>query len=237
MPTAELDIARTSLTSGAGWVACWSPEPSGQLSLGVPAEDGAPLPDHWHGEGMEVVFDGELYDRAQLAERFGDSDSPWLSDSELILHAYRRCGESVFREVKGLFALILWDRDRETLLCARDRVGLYPLFHAKCRSERLFAVGIPELLSDSRVSPNVSRVALAEQLCQRWGAADETPYTAIKRVPSGTFLRIRRENECAVRYWEPVTADGVDWVREDQIGEFDDLLEQAVDRAQGTGQA
>jgi asparagine synthase (glutamine-hydrolysing) len=237
MPTTELELARTSLTSGAGWVACWRPEPSGELSLRVTAEDGAPLPDQSHADGIEIVFDGELYNRAQLAERFANSDGAWLSDSELILQTYRRCGESALQEIKGYFALIIWDRDRETLLCARDRVGIYPLFHAKCGSERLLALGIPELLRDSRVSRNLSRVVLADQLCQRWGAAEETPYTAIKRVPAGTFLRIRRESESTTRYWEPVTADGVDWVGEDRLGEFDDLFEQAVDRCQGTGQA
>jgi asparagine synthase (glutamine-hydrolysing) len=237
MQTTELDLARTSLTSGAGWVVHWRPEPSGQLSLRLTAEDGASLPDQSHGDGIEVVFDGELHNRAQLAERFANSDGPWLSDSELILQTYRHCGESALQEIKGYFALILWDRDRETLLCARDRVGIYPLFRAKCGSERLFAVGIPELLRDPRVSRKVSRVALAEQLCQRWGAADETPYTAVKRVPAGTFLRICRESESTTRYWEPVTAEGIDWVGEDQLGEFDDLFEQAVDRGQGTGQA
>jgi asparagine synthase (glutamine-hydrolysing) len=237
MPTAELDLARTSLTSAAGWVACWRPEPPGQLSLRVTAEDEASLPDQSHAGGIEVVFDGELYNRAELAERLADGNSPWLSDSELILHTYRRCGESALQEIKGLFALIIWDRDRETLLCARDRIGFYPLYHARCGSERLFALGIPELLRDSRVSRKVSRVALAEMLCHQWGGADETPYTAVRRVPAGAVLRIRRESESTTRYWEAVIVDRVDWVRQDELGEFDDVFEQAVDRAQGTGRA
>jgi len=78
-------------------------------------------------------------------------------------------------------------------------------------------------------------VALADYLCYRWGAAEETFYTQSNVFRQEHSLRIRRESESTTRYWEPVTADQVDWVREDQLGEFDDLFEQASNRSQGTG--
>src|SRR5436309_14758295 len=84
-----------------------------------------------------VIFVGVLYNREELQNRFAGAFVPASSDASLVLQVYLRCGEEVLRRVKGIFALIIWDKRHDILLCARDPLGVYPLFYADTERELL----------------------------------------------------------------------------------------------------
>jgi len=94
----------------------------------IRALDPGPPPQIASVRNGRCVFDGTLDDRQELARASGITITAETSDAEAILSAYLRLGESVLEKVKGVFALAVWDG--ETLLCARDRLGIYPLFMA-----------------------------------------------------------------------------------------------------------
>jgi asparagine synthase (glutamine-hydrolysing) len=80
--------------------------------------------------GIQVVFNGEIYNyralRAeleQLGHHFGTR-----SDTETIVHGYEAWGDGVLARLRGMFAIALWDRPRQRLLLARDRLGIKPLY-------------------------------------------------------------------------------------------------------------
>src|SRR4029077_14990061 len=74
-------------------------------------------------ERCRIIFDGILYNRAELVALFADQVVPEPSDADLVGHAYRCWGEGAFRKLKGIFALVIEDGDRDLLLCARDPLG------------------------------------------------------------------------------------------------------------------
>jgi asparagine synthase (glutamine-hydrolysing) len=86
-----------------------------------------------------VIFDGLLYNCEELSDRFAGSPEPIANEAALILRAYLCWGEEVLHKIKGIFALIIWDRKRDVLLCARDPLGLYPLFYAEAGHELLLS--------------------------------------------------------------------------------------------------
>jgi asparagine synthase (glutamine-hydrolysing) len=180
-----------------------------------------------------AFFDGLLYNRAELVERLGLRDA---TDSELALHAYLRSGDDALRELSGIYALVVGDRGRERAICARDRVGSYPLFYVDAGGELLLSTSIDVLLRDPRVSSEVNRGALADHLAHRWPDPGETYYAAIRRVPPGHALLAEPGLTRVSRYWSPIGDDGeVDWVAEDELERFDELLEAAVARFVGLG--
>ncbi|MGH7058523.1 MAG: asparagine synthetase B family protein, partial [Acetobacteraceae bacterium] len=85
-----------------------------------------------HASGrLWITFNGEIYNfrqiRAELAAA-GDSFRT-ESDTEVILAAYRRWGSAALSRFHGMFALALWDTDRERLVLVRDRFGVTPLYY------------------------------------------------------------------------------------------------------------
>jgi asparagine synthase (glutamine-hydrolysing) len=191
----------------------------------------------------KVFFDGWLYNRAELRDRFAASSAPGASDADLILRAYLRWDEDVLNHVKGVFALLIWDKRRNALLCARDPLGIYPLFYADAGRELLFSTSIEALVRHPRVSDTVNRAALADHLCARWPKQEETFFEAVYRVPLGHALRVRGTGRDQYRYWDttlpeiPINDPRTPWITEDELEQFDELLDQTVNRHLQLGRA
>src|SRR6185503_3717310 len=77
-----------------------------------------------------VVLNGEIYNHA--AQRPGLEARGHVyrtrSDTETIVHLYEEYGERCVERMDGMFAFAIWDRNRQTLLLARDRLGIKPLY-------------------------------------------------------------------------------------------------------------
>jgi len=181
---------------------------------------------------VHAIFAGTLYSRSEWVQSLGVSDG--LSDAELLAHAYMRWGQGLLDRVRGIFALAVWDRDAETLLAARDPLGLYPLFYSDGPDRIVFSNSIDALTQQPDVSSAVNLPLLVDHLRHRWPHTYETFFKSVRRVPAGHALESRRRRLRVWRYWDPLPQDmKIDWVREEELGHFDELLEQAVERCRG----
>jgi len=79
-----------------------------------------------------VAFNGEIYNFEELNRRYLSSGHCFKtrSDTETIVHLYEELGEACFAEMRGMFAIALWDARHKKLVLARDRVGKKPLFYS-----------------------------------------------------------------------------------------------------------
>src|SRR5262245_53502192 len=102
-----------------------------------------------------VAFDGVLYNRRELQELCGRRPDP-PGDAELVGEAYRRWGEDAIGHLKGVFALIIADRTRNLLLCARDPLGIRPLFYADVGHLILFSPSIETLIAHPGASAELN---------------------------------------------------------------------------------
>ncbi|MDQ3746943.1 MAG: asparagine synthetase B, partial [Acidobacteriota bacterium] len=82
------------------------------------------------GRGVWLVFNGEIYNHAELRRGLEARGHAYHSrtDSETIIHLYEERGLDFVEEIEGDFAVALWDSERERLVLARDRVGVKPLY-------------------------------------------------------------------------------------------------------------
>jgi asparagine synthetase B (glutamine-hydrolysing) len=187
--------------------------------------------------GCELVFDGVLHDDGQ-ANAFGGIVAD-VAAAELILEGYLRLGADVLATLQGTFVLILRDGRDETVLCARDRLGQYPLFYARSGSSLALSTSVDALLRLPGVSGEVNRAMLADRLAERWPCpGDETYFTAVKRLPPGHRLRVSSGALRVERWWNPFPeAREIEWIGEREFERLDELLTRAVVRCLRPGQA
>ena len=126
-----------------------------RLAIIDPAGGAQPMTLDWAGECYRLVYNGELYNTAELRgalEGLGHSFSGH-SDTEVLLHGYAQWGEEVLEKLNGIFAFAVWEEKRRRLFLARDRMGVKPLFYTQVRGGLVFASEIKTLLSCPFVRP------------------------------------------------------------------------------------
>ncbi|MBS0610658.1 MAG: amidotransferase 1, exosortase A system-associated [Proteobacteria bacterium] len=79
-----------------------------------------------------IVFNGEIYNYRELMQELKALGHPFRtrSDTEVIVQAWAAWGEACVHRLRGMFAFALWDRKRQTLFLARDRMGVKPMHYA-----------------------------------------------------------------------------------------------------------
>ena len=76
-----------------------------------------------------ISYNGEIYNFKELRKEIGESKFCTNSDAEVILKAYERWGEDCISKFRGMFAFALWDENKSSLFCARDRFGIKPFYY------------------------------------------------------------------------------------------------------------
>lgn len=79
-------------------------------------------------DGTTIAFNGEIYNYIELQRELGIDNFKTASDTEVILHAYKRWGQDCVNHFRGMFAFVIWDAQKKETFFARDRFGIKPLY-------------------------------------------------------------------------------------------------------------
>jgi asparagine synthase (glutamine-hydrolysing) len=167
---------------------------------------------------IAAVLNGEIYNFRELRpalEAKGHQFST-QTDTEVIVHLYEEDDVDAVQRLRGMFALALWDSERQRLLLARDRVGKKPLFYAHLADRLLFASEIKAILQDPAVSTGIDLQAIDAYLAFQFIPHPLTIYQAIRKLPPAHRLIWQRGEVTIEPYWRldfsrkiPITAGEV----------------------------
>lgn len=215
-----------------GWI-CVVERSRGVAGLELRPEDGRPSPLIARTGSVTVVFDGHLTNRHGLLDSRDDAS---VNDAELILDAYRRLGDGFLSRVSGAFAVVVWDADKDRLLCVRDPIGIHPLVYSADGGTLLMASSVEVLLRQSSVTPQVDAVATALSVLGVPLRLGQTLFGAVQRVPPGHVLEVTSAGSRVHRYWDPGEPGGEKGLTPHEAAtQFDALLRQAADRCLEAG--
>src|SRR2546428_3102543 len=178
-----------------------------------------------------VVYNGEIYNYVELRadlERRGHRFRT-QSDTEVLVHGYEEwgAGASLLERLNGQFAFAIYDRRTETVLLARDRFGVRPLFYSEQHGDLLFASEIKALFASGEV-PAVPDLQGLDEVFTFWAARPpRTVFQGVRSLEPGCYAvwrdgRLRVQRYYALQYAEPGAESPED------VGRLDDLLHSVV---------
>lgn len=153
---------------------------------------------------LVLVYNGEVYNCLEIQKelRLLGSSFQTQSDTEVILEAYARWGADCVRKMNGMFAFVLWDRAKQTLFVARDRLGVKPLFMARQGGRLLLASDIQSLWEILPPSGRLSEKVLKNFFSQGFISEPGTSTEGIEKFPPAHTLEIEEGRERFKKYWD-----------------------------------
>ena len=159
---------------------------------------GQPMTD---GAGNWLTYNGEIYNYPELRRALGERKFTTDSDTEVILHAYRKRGLECLDDLRGMFAFALWDEERSRLVVARDRFGIKPLYYVVvddllvCASEvKALLPFLPAIQTDLD--------ALRDYFTFQFTLAGRTLFEGVHELLPGHLLVADTSGVRTRRWWE-----------------------------------
>ncbi len=156
-------------------------------------------------ERYTIVFNGTIYNYPELRQQLIDKGFAFNShsDTEVILNAFACWGEASVEKLHGMFAFAIWDSQRQSLFLARDRMGIKPLYYARCKEGFYFASNPQALLATGLFERDIDAVGLHHQLSLH--AVVPAPRTLMKSIrkcrPAYHMTVTPQGNLSEARYW------------------------------------
>jgi asparagine synthase (glutamine-hydrolysing) len=153
-----------------------------------------------------IVFNGEIYNyRETMAELIGlGHQFKTQSDTEVIVHGWEEWGPAVLDRLRGMFVIVLWDRRRQTLFLARDRMGKKPLYYSLLADGQLvFASEMRALLCHPGVERTIDPTAVDGYFALGYVPEPGTIYRTIRKLPAAHAMTVERGKPMPepARYW------------------------------------
>ena len=180
---------------------------------------------------LVIIFNGEIYNFQELRSELQNRGHTFStsSDTEVLLRLYEQEGPQCLQKLNGMFAFAVYDRNKDELFLARDRIGIKPLYYLSLPGRFLFASEVKSLLSYRGWSPTINPQAIDDYLMLRYVPGDTPMFDELKRLPAGHYLIYRQGRTELHRYWEPPPYDGqVKRRDEEYLEEFAELMERSV---------
>ncbi len=180
-----------------------------------------------------VVFNGEIYNYQDLIPELQAAGHRFhtKSDTEVIVHAWEQWGEDCVKRFRGMFAFVLWDRNRQTLFMARDRLGVKPLYYALLDDGTLlFGSELKSLLAHGGLKRDIDPLAVEEYFALGYVAEPRCIFRQARKLPPAHMLSIRRGQPMAdpKEYWDVHFTLGNPSSVEDACAELVEQLRESV---------
>jgi len=139
--------------------------------------------------GNWITYNGETYNFKDLRREIGGA---WSSntDTEVVLRGFCKWGVDVFRRMRGMFAVAIWDNEKEELVLARDSLGIKPLYYYATKDQLVFASELRGLLASGLAPRRISGAGVESYLAYGSVAAPLTIIDGVKQLLPGHYLRV-----------------------------------------------
>jgi asparagine synthase (glutamine-hydrolysing) len=182
-------------------------------------------------ESAAIILNGEIYNHHELRKGLIQRGHAFRteSDVETVLHLWEERGEECLRDLRGMFALAIWNRRDRSLFLARDRVGKKPLYYSLLPGGGIvFGSEIKAILQHPDVKREPDFSALDQFLILQYVPSPITAFRGIERIRPAHWLRWRDGRIETKRYWHLEYEEKLHEPEEELKEELLRLLREAV---------
>lgn len=155
-------------------------------------------------KSLVLMFNGEIYNYREIRAELQEQGHIFRTntDSEVLIHGYEEYGEELLDRLRGMFAFIIWDRNKKELFGARDYFGIKPFYYAKFGSRLMFGSEIKSFLAHPAFKKELNTAALENYLTFQYSPTNETFFKNVYKLPPAHYFRFDGTKMTIKRYWD-----------------------------------
>lgn len=152
-----------------------------------------------------ITFNGEIYNHQELRQELIEKGHVFANnaDTEVLIHAYEEYGEDMLCKLRGMFAFVIWDSEKEIVFAARDFFGIKPFYYTIADGHFIYASEIKSILEHPAYKKEVNLIALENYLTFQYSVLEETFFKGIYKLMPSFCLTYHDGKLNIKRYWEP----------------------------------
>jgi asparagine synthase (glutamine-hydrolysing) len=187
-------------------------------------------PIHNEDRTIWIVFNGEIYNFRELRARLEAEGHRFYTstDTEVIVHAYEQWGANAIARLRGMFGLAIWDDRSKSLLVARDRIGIKPIYYAEANGRLYFGSELKSLLEAPDLPRDLDLDALDHYLSFLYTPRDGSIFESVRKLPPGHLMTWHDGHLAIERYWQLPAAETYTGSEADAIRDLRQVLADAV---------
>ena len=181
---------------------------------------------------VAIVFNGEIFNYQKLNKKLAAAGHRIRtnSDTETIIHLYEEYGEHCAEYLRGQYAIAIWDKRRQSMFLARDRLGIKPLYYYLKKNLLVFGSEIKSILAHPAVKRELNSAGLDQYFTYLYVRAPETIFKDIYKLEPGHWLMASPDGVKQARYWDlaQYVGSGAKHSEEYYTEKLLDILKQSV---------
>lgn len=154
-----------------------------------------------------LTYNGEVYNFLRLRQDLEAHGHKFKSrtDAEVILHLYEEKGKECVKDLNGMFSFAIYDKKKEEIFLARDRLGIKPLYYAFLNNIFIFASEIKVILSAGIIPKEINWQAIYDYFSFLYVPCPETAFQDIYQLPPSHYLifDLKKQKFDLTCYWKP----------------------------------
>ena len=183
-------------------------------------------------DGTKVLtFNGEIYNYQEIKKDLLAAGHVFktATDSEVLLHGYEEYGTQLLNKLRGMFAFVIWDKEKRELFGARDFFGIKPLYYAQMNGTLLFGSEIKSFLHHPHFVKELNEKALENYLSFQYSPGPETFFKNVYKMPQGHYFKYKDGKMELTRYWIPTFQAEEDKSLEYWVDEIEKTFDDSVE--------
>ncbi|WP_170272132.1 asparagine synthase-related protein [Clostridium tarantellae] len=191
------------------------------------------LPFYDEIKGLIITADAIIDNREELFLKFNIDKGENVSDSELILKAYKKWGENCPKYLIGDFSFAIWNEKKQELFCARDYVGSRSFYYSYSEDNISFSTLMKPLFETLNGSPTLNKQWIADFLSLETIAheidCEKTIYNDIYELPPASIMIVNKSELAIKQYWSPLNLEEIKYNTDKEYeNAFNNIFQEAV---------
>ncbi len=152
-----------------------------------------------------LTFNGEIYNFAQIRQELIEAGHKFAgrADSEVLIHGYEQWDiETLLNKLRGMFAFVIYDKNKDLIVGARDFFGIKPLYYGKFGDTLMWGSEIKSFLDHPQFKKELNTAALETYLTFQYSPTSDTFFKNVSKLPAAHYFTYSHGELKVKRYWE-----------------------------------